>query len=50
MAVQVSNRNQLNFGTLAGEVTITHGRIRRASDDVAPIVKQFCSSNCCAGK
>ena len=41
MAVQVSNREQLNFGTLSGDTRVTHGRIRRASDDVAPIVKQF---------
>ena len=41
MAVQVSNRNQLNFGTLASAATITHGRIQRASDDAGAIVKQF---------
>ena len=41
MAVQVSNTNTLNFGTVSASVTITHGRIQRASDDANPIVKQF---------
>ena len=41
MAVQVSNTNQINFGTISAAVTVTHGRIQRASDDANPIVKQF---------
>ena len=41
MAVQVSNRQQLNFGTLQGDTRVTHGRIQRAADNANPIVKAF---------
>ena len=39
MAVRVENTNQINFGTLAGNQSITHARVRRASDDGQPMVK-----------
>ena len=44
MAVTVSNTNQIGFGTLAGSHTITHVRLRRASDNMFPIVRPLGST------
>ena len=43
MAVRVRNGSDINFGTFGASRTVTHIRIRRASDDGQPVVKQLAS-------
>ncbi len=44
MAIEVKNGANLNFGTFAAAVRVTHVRFRRASDDGQPVVKQLASA------
>ena len=41
--VHVTNPNSVGFGTASGAITITHARVRRASDNGQPMVKQLAS-------
>ncbi len=44
MAVRIENTAAINFGTFAAAATVTHIRIRRASDDGQPLVRALASS------
>ena len=44
MAVRVQNGADINFGTFGAAATVTHIRIRRASDNGQPVVKALASS------
>ncbi|MDE2640410.1 MAG: hypothetical protein OXI03_07490 [Chloroflexota bacterium] len=41
MAIEVKNGENLNFGTFAAAARVTHVRLRRASDDGQPVVRQL---------
>ena len=43
MAVRVQNGANINFGTFGAEATVSHVRIRRASDNGQPVVKALSS-------
>ena len=43
MAVRIENAEDINFGTFAAAATVTHIRIRRASDDGQPLVRALAS-------
>ena len=44
MAVRVQNGADINFGTFGAAATVTHVRVRRASDDGQPVVAQLSAS------